>query len=58
MIGLINDVFRTLVTWAQLHEQLNKIHPIGQLEASALRATVDLTGNDHVSNFEFDVFTR
>ena len=28
------------------------------LEAMALKSTIDLTCNDYISNFEFDVFTR
>lgn len=28
------------------------------MEAMALRSTVDITCNDHVSIFEFDIFTR
>jgi E3 ubiquitin-protein ligase CBL len=28
------------------------------LEAMALKTTIDLTCNDYISNFEFDVFTR
>ena len=35
------------------------MHPIGTgLEAMALKSTIDLTCNDYISNFEFDVFTR
>jgi len=38
---------------------LNKVHPIiSGLEAMALKTTIDLTCNDFISNFEFDVFTR
>ena len=38
---------------------LNEIHVIGTgLEAMALKSTIDLTCNDFISNFEFDVFTR
>ena len=38
---------------------LNETHPISSgLEAMALKSTIDLTCNDYISNFEFDVFTR
>jgi len=38
---------------------LNEVHPISSgLEAMALKSTIDLTCNDYISNFEFDVFTR
>jgi E3 ubiquitin-protein ligase CBL len=38
---------------------LNEAHPISSgLEAMALKSTIDLTCNDYISNFEFDVFTR
>ena len=34
-------------------------HPIhSSLEAMALKSTIDLTLNDHISIFEFDIFTR
>lgn len=40
-------------------QELSKIHPISSgLEAMALKTTIDLTCNDYISNFEFDVFTR
>ncbi|KAG5893790.1 hypothetical protein JTB14_005455 [Gonioctena quinquepunctata] len=49
----------TLVPWKILKQELNKVHPIGSgLEALALKSTIDLTCNDYISNFEFDVFTR
>ena len=49
----------TLVPWKVFRLHLNDIHPINSgLEASALKSTIDLTCNDYVSNFEFDVFTR
>ena len=38
---------------------LNEVHHISSgLEAMALKSTIDLTCNDYISNFEFDVFTR
>ncbi|KAM9299478.1 E3 ubiquitin-protein ligase CBL-C [Gastrophryne carolinensis] len=50
---------RCLVRWEEFRERLNRIHNIeaGPLE-SALRSTMDLTCNDYISVFEFDIFTR
>ncbi|XP_026675854.1 E3 ubiquitin-protein ligase CBL-B [Diaphorina citri] len=49
----------TLVPWKLFRQQLNQVHEIKTgLEAMALKSTIDLTVNDYVSNFEFDVFTR
>jgi len=51
--------FRTIVPWKQFRQLLNEVHPIGSpLEAMALKSTIDLTCNDYISCFEFDVFTR
>lgn len=45
--------------WKIFRQELNKVHPISSgLEAMALKTTIDLTCNDYISNFEFDVFTR
>ncbi|KRZ43096.1 E3 ubiquitin-protein ligase CBL, partial [Trichinella pseudospiralis] len=50
---------RTLVSWKEFRVALNEVHPIcSGLEALALKTTIDLTCNDYISNFEFDVFTR
>jgi CBL proto-oncogene N-terminus, EF hand-like domain len=50
---------RTLVPWKQFKEALSEVHNIGSpLEAMALKSTIDLTCNDYISIFEFDVFTR
>ena len=39
--------------------QYSQVHAISSgLEAMALKSTIDLTCNDYLSNFEFDVFTR
>lgn len=52
-------VCSTLVPWKIFRQELNKVHPISSgLEAMALKTTIDLTCNDYISNFEFDVFTR
>lgn len=38
---------------------MNSVHPIqSNIETTALQNTIDLTNNNHVSIFEFDVFTR
>jgi E3 ubiquitin-protein ligase CBL len=50
---------RTIVSWRVFRQTLHQIHPISSgLEAMALKSTIDLTCNDFISNFEFDVFTR
>jgi E3 ubiquitin-protein ligase CBL len=50
---------RTLVPWEEFRCRLSAVHPIGVgIETQALKSTIDLTCNDHISNFEFDVFTR
>ena len=50
---------RTIVPWREFRQTLHLVHPISSgLEAMALKSTVDLTCNDYISNFEFDVFTR
>lgn len=50
---------RTIVPWRIFRQTLHLIHPISSgLEAMALKSTIDLTCNDYISNFEFDVFTR
>lgn len=52
-------VIRTIVPWKAFRTTLNAVHAIGTgLEAMALKSTIDLTCNDFISNFEFDVFTR
>jgi len=50
---------RTVVPWKQFRQALSEVHNIGSpLEAMALKSTIDLTCNDYISIFEFDVFTR
>ncbi|KAH9368986.1 hypothetical protein HPB48_016022 [Haemaphysalis longicornis] len=50
---------RTVVAWRVFRQTLHEVHPISSgLEAMALKSTIDLTCNDFISNFEFDVFTR
>uniref|UniRef100_A0A8C8RQB0 E3 ubiquitin-protein ligase CBL n=1 Tax=Pelusios castaneus TaxID=367368 RepID=A0A8C8RQB0_9SAUR len=50
---------RSLVPWSEFQGGLQRVHTLapGPM-AAALRATVDLTCSDHVSIFEFDIFTR
>ncbi|KAH7732177.1 E3 ubiquitin-protein ligase CBL-B [Aphelenchoides avenae] len=50
---------KTIVPWEEFRNELSKVHRIGVgIETHALKNTVDLTCNNHISNFEFDVFTR
>jgi len=54
-----NFADKTIVPWKQFRLTLNEVHSISSgLEAMALKSTIDLTCNDYISNFEFDVFTR
>ncbi|XP_022109069.1 E3 ubiquitin-protein ligase CBL-B-B-like isoform X2 [Acanthaster planci] len=49
----------TIVSWKSFSQSLYEVHSFQKgLEAYALKTTIDLTCNDYVSNFEFDVFTR
>ena len=59
MVNSVSLSFRTIVPWKHFRQTLSEVHPIGTgLEAMALKSTIDLTCNDFISNFEFDVFTR
>ncbi|XP_019751666.1 E3 ubiquitin-protein ligase CBL-C isoform X2 [Hippocampus comes] len=50
---------KCIVRWSSFAEKLRRVHPFQEgLESVALQSTVDLTCNDHVSVFEFDIFTR
>ena len=50
---------RIIVPWKEFRNTLHETHPIGSpLEAMALKSTIDLTCNDYISVFEFDVFCR
>ncbi len=50
---------RTIVPWKIFRQALHEVHQISLgLEAMALKTTIDLTCNDYISSFEFDVFTR
>ncbi|KAM3921074.1 E3 ubiquitin-protein ligase CBL-C [Leptodactylus fuscus] len=50
---------KCLVKWEEFRDKLHAVHPIGEgpLE-SALHSTMDLTCNDYISVFEFDIFSR
>ncbi|VDK62784.1 unnamed protein product [Onchocerca ochengi] len=50
---------KTTVPWFEFRIALSKVHRLNTgLETLALKTTIDLTVNEHISNFEFDVFTR
>lgn len=50
---------RTIVPWKVFRQCLHEVHQITSgLEAMALKSTIDLTCNDYISVFEFDIFTR
>ncbi|XP_056267642.1 E3 ubiquitin-protein ligase CBL-B [Pseudoliparis swirei] len=50
---------KTIVSWKVFRQCLHEVHPISSgLEAMALKSTIDLTCNDYISVFEFDIFTR
>uniref|UniRef100_A0AAV2JBS7 E3 ubiquitin-protein ligase CBL n=1 Tax=Knipowitschia caucasica TaxID=637954 RepID=A0AAV2JBS7_KNICA len=50
---------KTIVPWRVFRQALHEFHPISSgLEAMALKSTIDLTCNDYISVFEFDIFTR
>ncbi|KAM6432161.1 E3 ubiquitin-protein ligase CBL isoform 3-T3 [Liasis olivaceus] len=50
---------KTVVPWKTFRQALHEVHPISSgLEAMALKSTIDLTCNDYISVFEFDIFTR
>ncbi|KAE8625167.1 hypothetical protein XENTR_v10006180 [Xenopus tropicalis] len=50
---------RTIVPWKIFRQCLHEVHQISSgLEAMALKSTIDLTCNDYISVFEFDIFTR
>uniref|UniRef100_A0A673X2X6 E3 ubiquitin-protein ligase CBL n=1 Tax=Salmo trutta TaxID=8032 RepID=A0A673X2X6_SALTR len=50
---------KTIVPWKVFRQCLHEVHHISSsLEAMALKSTIDLTCNDYISVFEFDIFTR
>ncbi|KAI4871210.1 hypothetical protein NFI96_003476 [Prochilodus magdalenae] len=51
--------YKCIVQWSNFKQQLRRVHSFEEgMEAMALKSTVDLTCNDHISVFEFDIFTR
>ncbi|XP_075708923.1 E3 ubiquitin-protein ligase CBL-B isoform X2 [Rhinoderma darwinii] len=50
---------KTIVPWKVFRQCLHEVHQITSgLEAMALKSTIDLTCNDYISVFEYDIFTR
>lgn len=50
---------KCIVQWNSFKNRLQTVHPFEEgMEAMALKSTIDLTCNDHISVFEFDIFTR
>ncbi|CAD5215936.1 unnamed protein product [Bursaphelenchus okinawaensis] len=51
--------FRTIVPWEEFRLAIMELNGFtNEYPIYALKDTIDLTRNDHISNFEFDVFTR
>ncbi|KAK1895143.1 E3 ubiquitin-protein ligase CBL [Dissostichus eleginoides] len=50
---------KCFVQWNSFKEQLQSVHAFEEgMESMALKSTIDLTCNDYISVFEFDIFTR
>ncbi|XP_055019433.1 E3 ubiquitin-protein ligase CBL-C isoform X2 [Boleophthalmus pectinirostris] len=50
---------KCIVQWNSFKEKLQSVHAFEEgMEAMALKSTIDLTCNDHISVFEFDIFAR
>ncbi|XP_057689217.1 E3 ubiquitin-protein ligase CBL-C [Corythoichthys intestinalis] len=50
---------KCIVSWSNFAEKLRLVHPFEEgMESVFLKFTIDLTCNDYVSIFEFDIFTR
>lgn len=50
---------KCIVQWNVFKLHLRRVHYFEEgMEAMALKSTIDLTCNDHISIFEFDIFTR
>ncbi|KAM4600642.1 E3 ubiquitin-protein ligase CBL-C isoform 3-T3 [Polymixia lowei] len=50
---------KCIVHWTSFKQHLRSVHAFEEgMESMALKSTVDLTCNDHISVFEFDIFTR
>ncbi|XP_061573189.1 E3 ubiquitin-protein ligase CBL-C isoform X2 [Cololabis saira] len=49
---------KCIVEWNNFKEKLRSVHPFEEgMESMALKSTIDLVCNDHISVFEFDIFT-
>ncbi|KAM6995447.1 E3 ubiquitin-protein ligase CBL-C isoform 2-T2 [Tautogolabrus adspersus] len=50
---------KCIVQWNSFKEKLQAVHAFEEgMESMALKSTIDLTCNDHITVFEFDIFTR
>ncbi|XP_034029497.1 E3 ubiquitin-protein ligase CBL-like [Thalassophryne amazonica] len=50
---------KCIVQWTTFKQQLKSVHAFEEgMESMALKSTIDLTCNDHISIFEFDIFIR
>ncbi|XP_068180189.1 E3 ubiquitin-protein ligase CBL-C [Antennarius striatus] len=50
---------KCIVQWNHFKEHLSTVHAFEEvMESLALKSTIDLTCNSHISVFEFDIFTR
>ena len=49
-----------IVTWHAFKREMNRVQPLGDSldDEQALQNTINLTQNDFISKFEFDIFTR
>ncbi|XP_069057547.1 E3 ubiquitin-protein ligase CBL-C isoform X1 [Pleurodeles waltl] len=50
---------RSIIPWVEFKEKLDTVHMVEEGPmALALKSTIDLTCNDYISIFEYDIFTR
>ncbi|XP_077950557.1 E3 ubiquitin-protein ligase CBL-C isoform X9 [Gasterosteus aculeatus] len=50
---------KCIVQWNSFKEKLQSVHTFEEgMESMALKSTIDLTCSDHITVFEFDIFTR
>ena len=49
-----------IVPWHSFKRELNRVHPLGDSfeDEIALKDTINLTQNEYISKFEFDIFSR
>ena len=53
------EFVRSIVPWKSFRQYFHSVQEISTgLEAIALKSTIDLTCDSHISIFEFDVFVR